>query len=525
MELNRRAMVGAGAAALASACAATAQSRSDSPLMRTTHGPVRGYRDGDISVFKGVRYGADTGPVRFAKPEAPRAWSETLDATGYGAACPQSGDREAMSEDCLFLNVWTPGVEDGGKRPVMVYVHGGAYSSGSGSSPLYDGKRLAEKGDVVVMTVNHRLNVFGYLYLAKLAGDAFPDSGNTGIWDLVLALEWVRDNAAAFGGDASRVMVFGQSGGGAKIATMMAAPAAKGLFHSAATMSGQQVTASGPLNATMRAEAFLDAVRVKGDDVAALKALPVETLVEHLRIADPVNPALGLYMGPVLDGRFLHRHPFFPDAPGQSAAIPMILGNTHDETRNLIGRREPDTFDLEWREVAPRLKDHMRCDIDPDLVVATYRDAYPAYSPTEVFFAAATAGRSWRGQVEESDARARQGAPTWVYQMDLPSPDDGGKWGAPHAIDIAHAFDNTDKEGSITGTGPEARRVADELSTAYTNLARSGDPNHAGMPTWEQHTLPDRETMVFGRETRLVDDPRKVERELFATVPFIQWGT
>lgn len=526
MEFNRRQVVGAGAsAALVSACAATAQSRNDAPVMRTAHGPVRGYRDGDVSVFKGVRYGADTGPVRFERPRAADAWTDVRDATEYGAACPQRGDREAMSEDCLFLNVWTPGVADGGKRPVMVYFHGGAYSSGSGSSPLYDGKRLAEKGDVVVVTVNHRLNVFGYLYLAKLGGGAFADSGNAGIWDLVLALEWVRDNAAAFGGDASRVMVFGQSGGGAKIATMMAAPAAKGLFHSAATMSGQQVTASGPLNATARAEAFLDAVGVAADDLATLKAMPVDRLVEGLGISDPVNATRGLYMGPVLDGRFLSRHPFWPDAPGQSSHIPMILGNTKGETRNLIGRREPDSFELEWEQVPARLEAHMRCDIDPDLVLATYREAYPDYSPSDVFFAATTAGRSWRGQVEEADVRAREGGPTWVYQMDLGSPDDGGKWGAPHAIDIAHAFDNTDKPGSITGTGPDARRVADELSTAYINLARSGDPNHAGLPTWERHTLPDRETMVFGRETKLVNDPRKVERELFATVPFIQWGT
>lgn len=498
--------------------------------MLTSRGPVRGYRDGPIRVFKGVRYGADTGLRRFEKPVPPAPWAEPVDAFDYGAAAPQRGADEPTSEDCLFLNVWTPGLNDGapdpvGGRPVMVYFHGGAYNSGSGSSPLYDGRRLAEKGDVVVVTVNHRLNAFGYLYLPLLAGGAFPDSGNAGIWDLVLALEWVRDNARAFGGDPERVMVFGQSGGGAKIATMMAAPAAKGLFHAAATMSGQQVTASGPLNATERARAFLDALSIAPENVGALAAAPAEKLVDALSIADPINAEHGLYFGPVLDERFLARHPFWPDAPAQSAAIPMILGNTRDETRNLIGRREPDAFAMTWEALPERLAAHMRVDISPLEVMETYRRIYPDYSAADVFFAATTASRSWRGQVEEADARARQGAPTWVYQMDLPSPLDGGKWGAPHTFDIPLAFDNIDREGSMTGTGKDARRVADQLSRAFINLARNGDPNHDGLPQWERHTLPDRQTMAFDRETRLVDDPRKEERELFAKVPFIQWGT
>jgi len=439
-SMNRRRVLanGLAASALLSSNAFGAQS-ADRPVAMTAHGPVRGYKTAGVNVFKGVRYGADTGTLRFEKPAAPAPWTEAADAVEYGAACPQRGDSESMSEDCLFLNVWTPALADGGARPVMVYFHGGAYNSGSGSHPMYDGANLVNQGDVVVVTVNHRLNAFGYLYLPLLSGGALADSGNAGIWDLVLALEWVRDNAAAFGGDSSRVMVFGQSGGGAKIATMMAAPAAKGLFHSAATMSGQQVTASGPLNATKRAEAYLDALSIAPGDIAALKAAPVDRLVEALSISDPVNPDLGLYFGPVLDERFLTRHPFWPDAPAQSAAIPMILGNTHDETRNLIGGREPDAFEMDWEALPDRLTQHMRADILPGEVVETYRRTYPDYSAADVFFAATTAGRSWRGQVEESDARARQGAPTWVYQMDLGSPKDGGKWGAPHAFDIPKA--------------------------------------------------------------------------------------
>ncbi|RFB05985.1 carboxylesterase/lipase family protein [Parvularcula marina] len=523
-QSRRDVMVGAGAVSLLGLSGGLAQAASQDPVLRTAHGPVRGLKDGPIHVFKGVRYGADTGPRRFQKPVAPASWKEVRDATSYGAASPQRGDRQ-WDEDCLFLNVWTPGIRDGAKRPIMVYFHGGAYNSGSGSAELYDGRRLAETHDVIVITVNHRLNAFGYLYLPFLTGGQFADSGNAGMWDLILALKWVKANAAAMGGDASRVMVFGQSGGGAKIATLMAAPDAKGLFHSGATMSGQQVTASGPLNATERARAFLAEAGLDPSDTEGLLNAPAERLVEALSVSDPINPALGLYMGPVLDGRMLTRHPFWPDAPAQSANIPMILGNTKDETRNLIGRREPDSFSLSWEDVPVRLARHMRVDINPETVVATYREAYPDYSPSDVFFAATTAGRSWRGQVDEADVRGSAEHPTWVYQMDLPSPDDGGKWGAPHTIDIAHAFGNLDAPGSITGTGPAARRVSDELSTAFVNLARNGNPNHDGLPQWGQYRLSERATMVFGETTRLVDDPRKVERELFARVPFIQWGT
>jgi para-nitrobenzyl esterase len=526
--VSRRTIVSAAAGApLMLSGAARAIGSASSPLVQTTYGPVRGYRDGAISVFKGVRYGADTRPQRFERPLPPLSWTGPVDAFAYGASAPQrGGGGEAVSEDCLFLNVWTPGVNDGGKRPVMVYFHGGAYNSGSGSDPLYDGVRLCEKGDVVVITVNHRLNAFGYLYLPLLAEGALPDSGNAGMWDLVLALEWVRDNAAAFGGDLKRVMVFGQSGGGAKIATLMAAPSAKGLFHAAATMSGQQVTASGPLNARARARAFLDAVSIAPTDVKALKSIDTEKLVEALSTPDAVDPTRGgIYFGPVLDGRFLTRHPFWPDAPAQSAKIPMILGNTKDETRNLIGRSEPESFSLDWSDLPERLAVHMRVDISPTEVVAAYRDIYPDYTPSDVFFAATTAARSWRGQVEEADARAKEDGPTWVYQINLSSPHDGGKWGAPHTLDIPLAFNNIDKPGALTGVSATAQRVADQLSGAFIALARHGDPNHRRLPVWARHTLPDRETMVFDEKTRLVDDPRKKERELFAKAPFIQWGT
>lgn len=520
MTMTRRGAILTGAAAsFATGLRASAQETVNAPVL-TTSGAWRGLKNASgIHVFKGIRYGEDTALTRFAKPVAAAQRADIQIADAYGAACPQQGDEPVESEDCLFLNVWTPGLNDGGKRPIMFYIHGGAYSNGSGAAARYDGTNLAVKGDVVVITVNHRLNAFGYLYLDRLFPGAFPDSGNAGQWDLILALQWVKQNAAAFGGDPDRVMVFGQSGGGAKIATMMASPAAKGLFQSAATMSGQQVTACGPLNGTARAQRFLDTTGL--DSVEALNTAPMEMLLEGLAARDPINEAHGLYFGPVLDERMLPRHPFWPDAPAQSAAIPMILGNTADETKAFLWNET--SFALTWDTLPAYLAVQMRCDISPELVVSKYREWFPDLGPTEIMFKATTAGRSWRGQVEEADVRAREGNPTWVYQFDLPAADRAR--GAPHTIDIEHAFDNLGQVGAMSGTGPTARRVADQLSTAFIHLARHGDPNHAGLPEWKQHTLPARETMVFDAETRLLNDPRQRERELFAKVPFIQWGT
>src|SRR6185436_10102864 len=241
---------------------------------------------------------------------------------------------------------------------------------------------------------------------------------------------------------------FGQSGGGAKIATLMATPAAAGLFHRAATMSGQQVTASGPGNAHRRTLAWLDAMKLKPEQAGDLRTLPVERLVEGLGAEDPVLGFGGLYFGPVLDERSLKRHPFYPDAPAQSAKIPMIIGNTHDETRAFLGG-DPTNFTVDWAGLPAKLTQaNMRVDIDPATVIAAYRRLYPAYSASDVLFAATTAARSWRGAIIEVEERARAGTPAFAYQLDWASPRDGGRFGAPHASDIPLVFDNVAKPGS-----------------------------------------------------------------------------
>jgi para-nitrobenzyl esterase len=521
---RRNLLLSSGAAMAASAIPASfAAARDISPEAWTTAGRVRGAMESGIAVFKGIRYGADTSRTRFMPPQKPKAWRGLRPALAYGPSCPQSRAQENTSEDCLFLNVWTPALRDGGKRTVMVYIHGGAYSNGSGSANIYDGANLCRRGNVVVVTLNHRLNAFGYLYLAMLGGPEFADSGNAGQLDLILALEWVRENIAEFGGDPNSVMVFGQSGGGAKIATLMATPMAKGLFHRAATMSGQQLTASGPLHARKRAEVYLGALGISKANLNDIKTVPAEKLVEALTAVDPVIGSGGVYFGPVLDERSLTRNPFYPDAPAQSANVPMMIGNTHDETRAFI--TDPWAYALTWEQLPERLAENMRVDILPSLVIEKYKGWFPGISPSDLFFLATTASRSWRAAIVEAELRAQAGTPAYAYQVDFPTAIDGGLRRAMHTTDIPLAFDNTDKQGAVTGNGPDARAMAAIVSACFIAFAKTGNPNHTDFPAWKPYSLPGRETMVFNVPPHLENDPRGEQRRLFEKVPFIQQGT
>lgn len=511
--IDRRGFLASGVAT----AAAPAFAATGDPVVATSGGSIRGTREGGLSVFRGIRYGT---AARFQAPHAPPPSRDVVDATRFGPSCPQKNDRyRETSEDCLFLNVWTPEARAGGRRPVMVYIHGGAYSTGSVVDPLNDGRHLAASQDVVVVTINHRLNAFGYLYLARL-DPRFPDSGNAGQLDLILALQWVRRNIGAFGGDPDRVMVFGQSGGGAKIATLMGMPAAAGLFHRATTMSGQQVTVSGPLNATARAKAYLAALKAAPGD---LPTMPTEKLVEGLGATDPILGG-GVYMGPVLDMKWLTRHPVWPDANPLSNRVPMMLGNTRDETRAFIDPDSPKVRGLNWDNLAERMAPELRVDILPAWVVAQYRAHFPDWSPERIFYAATTAGRSWPGQVIEADTRARALTPTWVYQVDFQSPTQPRR-GAPHTMDIALSFGTLDAPGSFTGTGAGARALSVTMTKAFSTFARAGDPNASGLPRWPLYRLSQRATMIFDLETRAVDDPRRWQRELFARVPYVQPGS
>ena len=499
-KMSRRALLGGAAGLLVVAASPTARATPVHAVIDAPDGEYRSLGWGEdevapILAYPGIRYAR---AARFRAP-APVLHAEQQDS-GFGPACPQPGDRyQPQSEDCLFLNVWTPALDEKRKRPVLVYFHGGAYSTGSVTDPINDGARLAARGDVVVVTVNHRLNALGYLYLARL-DPRFPDSGNAGQLDLIVALQWVRRNIAAFGGDPGNVTVFGQSGGGAKIATLMAMPEAKGLFHKAITMSGQQVTASGPLNATKRAEAFLAKLGPGVDPATA----PVEQLIAALSATDPVLGG-GLYMGPVLDMTHLMRHPFWPDAPAQSLDIPMMLGNVVMETRAFYAPDKPPLAGLTMDNLAARIAPQMRIDISPEWVVGEFRARYPQAGATELFHRIVTAARSWRGQVEEAEARARAGAPAFVYQLDFEQ--------AKHTDDIGLSF------GTMPNPTPAQQAMSDVVMDAFVRFARTGDPG------WPAYRLARRETMIFDIVSRVENDPRRWERELFARVPYIQPGS
>jgi para-nitrobenzyl esterase len=501
------------------------------PIATTTAGKIRGLVDRGVIVFKGVPFGDDTAKHRFQPSVPPMPWNNVREATKFGPMAPQVGGRGGsdffptppadtpISEDCLTLNVWTPALRDGHKRPVLVYFHGGGYSGWSVNVDVYDGVRLCQRGDVVVVTVNHRVNGFGYLYLAELGGAEFRDSGNIGQLDLVLALQWVRDNIAEFGGDPGCVTIFGQSGGGAKCATLMAMPAARGLFHRVLTMSGQQLTGRTREHATTDARAVLKALNLTPERVGEIKAVPMDQLLAAMR---------GGNWTPVVDGGALPRDPFAPDASPLSADIPRVIGNTRDETAYFYGK-DPANQTLTWEALPAAITQNVKTfigNLPPEEIVATYRDLYPNYSASDVFFSATTAARSWKGMVLESERRAQQGgAPTFAYNLNWRSPVEGGKWRAAHTLDVPLFFNNLAYARGMTGDGAEAQMLADLMSDALIAFARTGNPNTNRLPTWPRFELTKRPTMIFDTSPRVEDDPRGAERKFFAPIVYVQPGT
>ncbi|HEX4750191.1 MAG TPA: carboxylesterase/lipase family protein [Bryobacteraceae bacterium] len=501
--------------------------------MSTHDGKVRGYIDQNINVFKGIPYGSDTAPRRFMKATRPQPWAGIRETVAFGPRAPQATLRQPMasspfpttepiSEDCLYLNIWTPSLSTQSKLPVMVYIHGGGYNAGSANSPGYDGVRLCHRGNVVVVTLNHRLNSFGFLYLSELGGPEYKDSGNVGMLDLVLALQWIRDNIAQFGGDSQRVLIFGESGGGAKNATLMGMPSAQGLFQRACSSSGETVTASRPETATGRARTVLTALGITGKNIDSIKTVPMEKLVEVTRATN--------YYGPVVDGGALPRHPFDPAAPNISAGIPFMVGTNHDESRLLIGRGNPAMFELTWETLPANLAKYSEKmgNLNLNDVIALYRRLHADYSASDVFFGATTDSRDWRPAVVEIERRAvlpKASAPTYSYQLDWRSPVDGGKWRACHALDLPFLFDNVAISHAMTGESQDAYWMAEQISEAYIAFARSGDPNNAKLPHWPPYGLTKRTTMSFNSESKSIDDPRGDERKLFSQVRYENPGT
>jgi len=509
---TRRAVVGG---LLAAPAVLQAKGRADPQVGRYT-----GLREGAVLAFKGIRYAT---AARFGRPVAQPWAGAPFAATAFAPNAPQRGLHDTpQSEDCLRLNIWTPDANAKAGRAVMVYFHGGAYGTGSVADPITQGALLAEQGDVVVVSVNHRLNALGYLWLQPL-GTRFADSGNLGQLDLICALQWIRQHIAAFGGDPARVMVFGQSGGGAKIATLMAMPAAKGLFHAAATMSGQQVVASGPAHAWARTQTYLTALGLSVATADQLLAMPLERLVEALGATDPIMGG-SVYFGPVLDATNLPRHPFWPDAAPQSLGIPMVLGNVLEETRAFLDPRGAKLRGLNWDNLPTRMAAEVKVDLEPGYVVAQYLAHHPDWSPEQVFYAATTAGRSWMGQVLEADARAAAGAgKTWVYRLDRRSPIDPLR-GAAHTDDLPYVFGtlasrNSQWGGSFSGTDAGAIATRNLLQGAFVQLAKTGSVS------WEPYQLPTRATLLVSEAPQVAHDPRGWERQLWSSAPYVQPGS
>lgn len=530
MEQTRRTVLAAGVALSALGASGPGAATNAAPILETTYGRVRGAVEDGIAVFKGVRYGADTATTRFQPPKPPEPWSGVVDALDFGPQAPQAsgGDggglftswanRRPDSEDCLFLNVWTPGVADGKQRPIMVWLHGGGFAAGSGSSHAYDGVRLANRGDVVVVTINHRLNLFGHLYLAQY-GERFADSGNVGVLDIVQALEWVRDNAEALGGDPNRVMIFGESGGGAKVTTLMAMDPAKGLFHRAAVQSGAWLTVNEPEPAAKAAAGVVERLGLTPATIDQILTVPVADLQAAARPG-----GFGVASGPVLDGRSLKRHPFTPDGPPQSRDVPLLIGLNRTESTLLIGARDPSLFALSWETLPGKLTPFLR-GLDVESLIASYRQMHPQETASDVFFAITTDSRFLRGHVIEADRKAAQGgAPVYFYMLNWDTPVDGGKWRSPHALEIGFVFDNVAKSESMSGVGPQQQRIADLMSESWLAFAKTGDPNNALVPQWPAYETADRKAMVFDLEPKVVSDPRGDERRLFEALPLGQTG-
>ena len=521
---RRNLLIGAGAGMSGLLLAPIARTwTGGAPVVDTPAGKLRGsIEPNGTLVFRGIPYAR--APGRFEPAVALEPWAGVRDATRFGAVCPQPPEMIAGATDvaalfdskiapmpapsdeaCQVLNIWSHALA-GPKRPVLFWIHGGGYASGAGSYPTYWGDALAATGEAVVVSINHRLNAFGFLYLAELGDARYADSGMTGMLDIVAALRWVHDNIAAFGGDPDNVTIFGQSGGGGKVATLLAMPAAKGLFHRAICQSGTSLVGQSRENATRTARAFLAAVDLPEDRLDEISAIAPARLVAALAKVGGFAAPRDMRLAPVVDGTNLPRNPFDPDAPAIARDIPLLIGCTTGEA-TIIGAA-PSDFDLSEEQLEPRIAQALGIGpAEAARVAAAVAADMPGASAADRFlrlFSDALFGRSC---ALTADRKAAQGgAPVYAYLFDWKSPAVQGKYRAFHGAEHPFVFRHLASASGLRA-GPDMRSLEEAMSRAWLNFARTGDPNHAGLPRWERYNAASRPTMIFDRASRLEHDP------------------
>ena len=489
----------------------------------TSAGKVRGIVVNGIRIFKGVPYGDTTaGKNRFMPPVKPPQWTGVRDALAYGPSAPQqvnanaapNPNAPALGEDCLVLNVYTPSLNGGSKRPVMVWLHGGGFSSGSGSGATIQGANLAHSGDVVVVGINHRLGVLGQTYLGEVLGSDFAASGSVGVQDIVLSLEWVRENIAHFGGDPNLVTIFGQSGGGRKVATLMAMPSAKGLYHRAIIESGALLRLTTQEDAIRTTNLLLAELDLKPGQAAELRNIPFQKLIaannavyKKFTMREPGMTE----NSPTVDGHIIPANPWDSAAPALSAGIPLLIGATHTE-ETAYDRPTPEKLALDEAGLRERVAN--RLDVaDPAPVIAAFRASNPQASPWDLYILIATDHPRGAYTRELAKRKVEQGgASAYVYRFDWETPEGGGHMRSPHAVEIPFVFENINVAGPLISKMPEAVTLSEKVAAAWVAFARTGNPNVPVLPRWPAYSVAKRDTMLFSNASHVAQDPDRAAR-------------
>jgi para-nitrobenzyl esterase len=492
-----------------------------SEIVVTELGQVQGERFNEISIFRGIPYAASTaGHHRFKAPQPREPWRGVRNCADYGETAPQmpgrlaeggwEGRRPEMGEDCLCLNVWTPSTEDTSKRPVMVWLHGGGFEAGTGSSVLYDGTNLARRGDVVIVTVNHRLNIFGHCHLEDLLGEEYAGSANAGYLDIVQALKWVQSNISNFGGNPDNVTIFGQSGGGRKVSLLTADPNAKGLFHKGIVQSGSHLRLMAKDLANDLAEQLLKQLGIQKGAANKIAELSWRDIRRANR---DVVMATRARFSPTLDGTVFNAHPWDPEAPASALDIPMMIGTCRTELSNQLGSMDESTFQMDDAEMRKRLKRFLPEENINEVVHLFARES-PNAPPPELFFKITTARGYWRDSLLQTEAKTRQqGAPVYAYRLMWRTPVEGGRRITPHSLDLPFMFDNVTKAPQMVGAPCDATSImAEQMSESWLAFAKSGNPNNPFVPEWRDYDFEERTVMLFDETSTAASDPHKAER-------------